>query len=284
MSRTEDVVYLQTREARDLSDYIKTGRKEPRPRLRRTGGTTDQPWEIVGFQDQEEGTGNYGTGVSRDQVIAAHDVLVASLQQFSRRADADLAALLATELREAIAEYEALKQRGGKLNFFDLLIRARDLLRGNEVVRRDLQKRFTHIFVDEFQDTEPLQAEVLMLLVIGGSGNQRLAKGPGRPRQAIYRGGSEAGDLPLSSGGCRPLDEIRIAGRQAGGGRGTTDDKLQICPANSELRKCGLCREDGWRSKRPSRPTYVPLSPIRSQILESDHQLLPSAFQNHTER
>ena len=31
-------------------------------------------------------------------------------------------------------------------------------------MRRELQERFTHVFVDEFQDTDPLQAEILLLL------------------------------------------------------------------------------------------------------------------------
>jgi len=193
---TEDVVYLQTRECRDLSDYIKTAEKNQsrdydglEARLISLGSSWD-------FKIKKKGRGNYGVGVSRDQVIAAHDVLVGSLQQFSRTADADLAALLATELREAIAQYEALKERGGKLDFFDLLLRARDLLRSNETVRRDMQQRFTHIFVDEFQDTEPLQAEVLMLLsssdpAISDWRKVQVVSGKlfivGDPKQAIYR-------------------------------------------------------------------------------------------------
>src|SRR5262249_39013625 len=85
---------------------------------------------------------------------------------------------------------------GGNLDFFDLLIRARNLLRDNEAVRRDLQGRFTHIFVDEFQDTEPLQAEVLMLLASANptlSDWRKVQVVPGKlfivgdPKQAIYR-------------------------------------------------------------------------------------------------
>jgi hypothetical protein len=34
-------------------------------------------------------------------------------------------------------------------------VRARDLVRGKSLVRRGFQARFTHIFVDEFQDTDP---------------------------------------------------------------------------------------------------------------------------------
>jgi len=46
----------------------------------------------------------------------------------------------------------------------DLLLRARDLVRDRSEVRADLQRRLTHIFVDEFQDTDPLQAEIVLLL------------------------------------------------------------------------------------------------------------------------
>jgi superfamily I DNA/RNA helicase len=44
-----------------------------------------------------------------------------------------------------------------------LLIKARDLIRDNAAVRQELQERFTHYFVDEFQDTDPIQAELLLL-------------------------------------------------------------------------------------------------------------------------
>jgi ATP-dependent exoDNAse (exonuclease V) beta subunit len=54
--------------------------------------------------------------------------------------------------------------KAGRLDFLDLLIKARDLIRNNSAVRGELQRRFSHFFVDEFQDTDPLQAEILLLL------------------------------------------------------------------------------------------------------------------------
>jgi ATP-dependent helicase/nuclease subunit A len=193
---TSHVVYQQTRAARDLSDYITNVEKS---RARDYDGLESRlidlgrSWD---FKINRKGWASYGPGVSRDQVIAAHDVLLDSLQEFAARADADLAALLATELRDSIAAYEALKERGGKLDFFDLLVRARNLLRDNASVRADLEKRFTHIFIDEFQDTEPLQVEVLMLLASADpsvSDWRRVPVRPGKlfivgdPKQAIYR-------------------------------------------------------------------------------------------------
>ena len=67
-------------------------------------------------------------------------------------------------LQAAIADYEALKSKTGSLDFLDLLIKMRNLVRDDEGVRKELQGRFTHFFVDEFQDTDPLQAEILLLL------------------------------------------------------------------------------------------------------------------------
>ncbi len=106
----------------------------------------------------------YGKGVSRADVHAAHQRLLQSLDGFAADADADLAALLRDELRDTIERYAQLKIRNGSLDFLDLLLRARNLIRDSDEVRGEFQQRFTSIFVDEFQDTDPLQAEILLLL------------------------------------------------------------------------------------------------------------------------
>ena len=138
----------------------------------------------------------YKPGVRRDAVIEAVDQLKARLDQFRMEADADLAALLQRELRGATERYERLKEAAGALDFLDLLVRARDLVRGNPMVRRGFQERFTHIFVDEFQDTDPLQAEILLLLASEDPAEtdwRRVRPVPGRlflvgdPKQSIYR-------------------------------------------------------------------------------------------------
>src|SRR5262249_35834968 len=100
------------------------------------------------------------------------------------------------EMWDLVERYSVLKNRAGKLDFVDLLIRARDLVRNNADVRRFLQSRFTHIFVDEFQDTDPLQAEILLLLACGDPvESDWLAAAPqpgklfvvGDPKQSIYK-------------------------------------------------------------------------------------------------
>lgn len=104
------------------------------------------------------------------------------LSRFQERADADLAAGLREEMLELIDRYEELKWKTGRLDFLDLLIRARNLVRDNEQVREYLKRRFTHLFIDEFQDTDPLQAELLLHLA---TPNQLFIVGD--PKQSIYK-------------------------------------------------------------------------------------------------
>ena len=97
--------------------------------------------------------------------------------------------------RAARAFAQQRKDRG-ELNFQDLLALTAALLRNEPGARRDLGKRYRRVLVDEFQDTDPLQAEILLLLTSepeGGSDWRRVDPRPGAlfvvgdPKQSIYR-------------------------------------------------------------------------------------------------
>jgi ATP-dependent helicase/nuclease subunit A len=138
----------------------------------------------------------FAPDVARQDVLARRDAAKEAIDAMLAAADADLAALLREELRPVVAAYEVLKQRAGVLDFVDLLIRARDLLVNDHAVRRTYQQSFSHFFVDEFQDTDPLQAEILLLLAADDPEERdwrsaRPAPGKlflvGDPKQSIYR-------------------------------------------------------------------------------------------------
>ncbi len=78
--------------------------------------------------------------------------------------------------------YEAQCQREGVVDFGELILRSYELLRDNPLVAQHYQRRFRHILVDEFQDTNRLQYEWLKLLA--GGGNAMLAVGD--DDQSIY--------------------------------------------------------------------------------------------------
>ncbi|MFL6018897.1 MAG: UvrD-helicase domain-containing protein, partial [Gaiellaceae bacterium] len=72
--------------------------------------------------------------------------------------------LLQDLLDRFAAQYQAAKDRESVLDFEDLQLRARDLLRANEDVRAREQLRFRSVMVDEFQDTNRLQCELIDLV------------------------------------------------------------------------------------------------------------------------
>jgi len=138
----------------------------------------------------------YAPDLDREELIAQRDAVKAELDAVIEACDADLAPLLREELRPVVEDYERLKQRAGKLDFLDLLLRARNLIRDESGVREELQKRFTHFFVDEFQDTDPLQAEIVLLLAAEDPAEtnwRRVTPIAGKlflvgdPKQSIYR-------------------------------------------------------------------------------------------------
>jgi ATP-dependent helicase/nuclease subunit A len=93
----------------------------------------------------------------------------AALDELAAR-DRDLLQELLTGFADA---YQEAKDRESALDFEDLQLRARDLLRDDEAIRSREQLRFRSIMVDEFQDTNRLQCELIDLLS-GGLGDREL--------------------------------------------------------------------------------------------------------------
>jgi ATP-dependent helicase/nuclease subunit A len=143
-----------------------------------------------------KGRGDQFADLPRAEVFARRDALKQRLLDFRERAGANLAPMLRDEIWPVVSYYSQLKQRAGRLDFLDLLLITRDLVRDNRTVRNQLQSRFSRIFVDEFQDTDPLQAEILLLLAADDSSTDNwleVTPKPGKlfivgdPKQSIYR-------------------------------------------------------------------------------------------------
>lgn len=107
-----------------------------------------------------------------------------------------MAARLVRAFPAVIAVFEVVKQRRQVVDQVDLLLKLRDLLRDRPRVRARYQALFDHLFIDEFQDTDPLQAEILLFLCEAGQAARRwndvdLMPGKltlvGDPKQSIYR-------------------------------------------------------------------------------------------------
>jgi ATP-dependent helicase/nuclease subunit A len=191
--RVTDNLYKSLLPTRALAEWIERGESS---RVRDYDALEARLLKLGREMKDLKGSGAYGDGVSREELVARRDELARWIREFRSRADADLAALLREEMSGLVDEYEDRKQRGGKLDFVDLLTRVRDMIRERREVREYLQNRFTHLFVDEFQDTDPLQAEILFLLAADDPGEREWLRAKpkdgklflvGDPKQSIYK-------------------------------------------------------------------------------------------------
>jgi ATP-dependent helicase/nuclease subunit A len=157
----------------------------------------------------------------------------------------------------------------GWIGFDGLLLKARALVRDRVDVRQELKKRFDAILVDEFQDTDPLQGEMILFLAEEPSGaakrweDIRFAPGKlfvvGDPKQSIYRfrgadirAYSRFTQMILGQGGLRCPLQTNFRSH-----RGLVD------PVNFFFRT--LMKED-----KGLQPAYLPLHPRPSSAVPED--------------
>ncbi len=118
----------------------------------------------------------------------------AVIQQTSNDVIDQLMRLTAGEVLDAAET----RQSEGGLEFHDLLVLARGVLRRSAEVRASLHQRYRHVLLDEFQDTDPIQIELASLIAAtpadtqGADWRSHQVDGGrlffvGDPKQSIYR-------------------------------------------------------------------------------------------------
>jgi DNA helicase-2/ATP-dependent DNA helicase PcrA len=158
-------------------------------------------------------------------------------------------------IADVYTEYQKRLLVAGAMDFDDLLMRTVELLRSHPEVLADWRRRFGHVLVDEYQDTNPVQNELVLLLAeehrqvtVVGDSDQCLPPGtlvetPDGPRPIETL---EKGDLVLGTGGgselvARPVAHIHRShhrGRRyrvTAGGRTIEGTPHHIVPARLAL-------------------------------------------------
>jgi ATP-dependent helicase/nuclease subunit A len=91
----------------------------------------------------------------------------------------------------SVERFRSRKRSLNAMDFDDLLLGVRDLLRTQPQIRRHYQTHFQALLVDEFQDTDEVQAEIISLLAEDPENPGRFAPAKlmvvGDPKQSIYR-------------------------------------------------------------------------------------------------
>jgi DNA helicase-2/ATP-dependent DNA helicase PcrA len=146
-----------------------------------------QLFQILDSQDQHAAVKRVlkAANVDEDR-FPARDVqyfINAAKEEGKRARDLEIGDEITRRHAELYAAYDEQCQREGAVDFAELLLRTYELLSRNEILREHYQRRFRHILVDEFQDTNRLQYRWLKLLA--GRGNVVFAVGD--DDQSIYR-------------------------------------------------------------------------------------------------
>jgi ATP-dependent helicase/nuclease subunit A len=152
--------------------------------------------------------GNIGRGGDWDLDLAQFRLVIRNAGDGLTKLRADVADACARRLASAIRAFTLAaageRRRAGHLEFHDLLVLARSLLRDPDqgpVVRARLHLRYQRLLLDEFQDTDPIQIELAVRIAAadpldGSAGSEpwdsvSVASGHlfvvGDPKQSIYR-------------------------------------------------------------------------------------------------
>ena len=106
--------------------------------------------------------------------------IAGSKEEGRRPRDVEIRDEQTRKLVEIYQAYEDQCQREGVVDFAELMLRTYELLRDNDPLREHYQRRFRHLLVDEFQDTNRLQYAWLKMFAPppGGAGAAASAAGP----------------------------------------------------------------------------------------------------------
>ncbi|MGI8873845.1 MAG: UvrD-helicase domain-containing protein [Egibacteraceae bacterium] len=162
-------------------------------------------FEALRLLEQDKPTFKCGRGKKGNWLDKASIAADLTALGQARRGLADSVALaclhrIAVEVAGFTLEAAAHRRTGGRLAFHDLLVLARDVLRGPHgvTVRDGLRRRYQRLLLDEFQDTDPIQIDLAVLIA---STDPAAAAKPwsdidveagrlffvGDPKQSIYR-------------------------------------------------------------------------------------------------
>ena len=174
---------------------------------------------------------------------------------------------LAWEIAQFTLREADERRQSGQLEFHDLLVLARSVLRDPQHgwdVRRRLRARYTHLLLDEFQDTDPIQCDLAALLASGDpdARDRQLERDRRRSRPSVRRRRPQAVDLPLPARRHR-----RVPARPFGVRRRAAPPHPQLPhrPPGDRLRQPRVPRADHRRTRIATRVRRAdPDSPERA--------------------
>ncbi len=181
----------------------------------------------------------------------------ATVEPFIRRWHAYLHRLAMVVLTDARDAFARDRRRLNLVNYVDLLRVTEAMLRRDAGVRHALQQKYRWLFIDEFQDTDPIQAEIFLMLAADEAAGLRPGAlfVVGDPKQSIFR--FRRADIDIYN---------RVSSRivDTGGAVLSLTANFRSRPAVCRLANTvfpGVFRA----FESPYSPAFVPLDPVRDE-------------------
>lgn len=170
---------MVTSTALDANDYVESVLAVTQmPKLRTSIGNAQNWIETISGEDSLKQV--------RASLKSASELIDATRQMIAHTA---LVSVI-NHVGQMVLDFTDQQREAGSIDFQDLLVLSCKLLDENQGVRRDFQRRYRKILIDEFQDTDPLQLK-LAILLSDSTGNGEPDPGAlfvvGDPKQSIYR-------------------------------------------------------------------------------------------------
>jgi ATP-dependent exoDNAse (exonuclease V) beta subunit len=258
----------QKRHCRDESDGAYLMIEELDERLRQATRLKGAALEVflrrLNITAHKGSQSNWETKTICVDVKATLKRLKETVEAWVERSDANVNSALRGRLLDFLQRYETRKAEGALADFQDLLLRARAVLAESVPVRRYFQAKFDRILVDEFQDTDPLQAELVAFLAedpstAPASDWRRVQLLPGKlfivgdPKQSIYR--FRRADLQV-------YEDVKSLVTRCGGA---------VLPLTANFRTVpsviGFVNDRFWQIfAEPGDPQPIPLEPYRDEV------------------
>jgi len=218
----------------------------------------DKGLQLISYDEAAQRFGAYHEETGGDDALAIYQVVSEAWNELVGHIASCLVCTLSSSLDQLLTGYRDSKRAAAVLDFDDLLLHVRDLVRGQDDVRQAIGRRYKFILIDEFQDTDRVQNEILFSIaaIPGHRGpwqESKLRPGSlflvGDPKQAIYR--FRGADIEAYQHSCE-----LIRAQDAGA---ILEVTANFRSQGAIIKHVNRCFEDVFA--RPSQPRYVPLAP-----------------------
>jgi CRISPR-associated exonuclease Cas4 len=218
----------------------------------------DKGLQLISYDEAAQRFGAYREEGGDADAIARYQVVNAAWSELVGHIATCLVCTLSSSLDQLLTAYCDSKRAAAVLDFDDLLLHVRDLVRCQDDVRQAIGRRYKFILVDEFQDTDRVQNEILFSIAAIPGDHRSWQEGKlrsgslflvGDPKQAIYR--FRGADIEAYQHCCELI--------RAQDGGAILEVTANFRSQSAIIKHVNRCFEDVF--SKPSQPRYVPLAP-----------------------